>query len=171
MPVYANSKVDKKTQIFFENFHSVYTYEQGEKFPVLQLYSLQDRTVQIGEKLKSRFYLINVWATWCTPCVKEIPSLEKLQRKFPLQDLKIIYISVDYPKDAADLKSKVRSLGLRHFDTLYVNDDDLWNIMPVQAIPVSFIINKEGQMLYSFVGDADWADSNATHFIKSVIRR
>lgn len=162
---------DNNTEPFLTHFYKVFEYNQGTTFPDLQ-FSTMDDTVQLRSQWQpSRFYLINLWAAWCAPCIAEIPSLQRLQKKFSSQDLRIVFASMDYPKSGEDLAAKMKAAGIKRFNSFYFEDNEIWNVMPVDALPVTFLIDQSGQIHYSFVGDAPWSDDDAVRFITSVIRK
>ena len=73
---------------------------EPKKVGYIELSTLKDKKINIFNNEKKNLYLINFWATWCPPCIKEIPELLKLEKKYN-KDIRVIFISVDLnPKKA-----------------------------------------------------------------------
>ena len=109
--------------------------------------------------------IISFWATWCKPCVRELPSLENLQSNFNAENFEIIAIHIGQTKD------QVRSFLIEQGITLNVLIDEditLSNWM-VEAIPTTFLVNKEGIVEYRYVGEKDWGSESVISFIQSKI--
>jgi peroxiredoxin len=119
--------------------------------------------------------LINIWATWCVPCVKEFPGLVSLSRRLGNRDFELITISVDDPKDEAKVKSFLerqhvalpnrvrRSLSSenRHTNNYLftgANLETLLKALDPEApgpVPHTVLISPEGKILYSHAGELD----------------
>lgn len=104
------------------------------------------------EDLKGKVTLLNIWATWCGPCLKEIPDLQKLKEEVKRDDFQIIAVSID------DLRRTVaRFVNKNNFDFTYAFDPTA-EIREVLGgtMPTSFIINKKGEIIAQVNGRADW---------------
>ena len=77
--------------------------------PNLKLTKLNGRTVTLSEYLKKGPVLINFWATWCSPCKKEMVYLDKFERKYKDEGLSILSISVDSQKSLSHVRSYIRA--------------------------------------------------------------
>ena len=109
------------------------------------------------QNLKGKLILLNFWATWCAPCKEEMPSLNSLQTKDQLNNLKIFPINIgqDDPKKA-----------LIFFDDLNINNLKPYFDSPVtlakkfqlRGIPTSIIINQEGEEFARIIGSIDFED-------------
>lgn len=99
-------------------------------------------------------YVINFWATWCLPCVKELPFFEQINQKYKGQNVKVILVSLDMPKKIETnlipfiIKKKLQSEVI-HLDDPDANSwiekvDKNWS----GAIPATYIYNKKGKMFY-----------------------
>lgn len=104
-----------------------------------------------GERL-----VVNLWATWCAPCVAELPTLDALDRQIKPEGIRVIAISLDTGGVKAVrqffARHHIRSLGI------WVNPDgslaDAWG---VQGIPVTFLIGPKGRAMAMLSGAADWS--------------
>jgi thiol-disulfide isomerase/thioredoxin len=99
--------------------------------------------------------LINLWATWCAPCVKEMPSLDRLQATLPARRFIVLPISLDGPS-----KPKVvpfyREQDLRNLGIYYDKDKKAMSVLGVSVLPTSILVDPAGRELGRLEGDADW---------------
>ena len=77
--------------------------------PNLKLTKMNGRSVKLGEYLKKGPVLINFWATWCSPCKKEMVFLDKFERQYKDNGLSILSISVDSQKSLSHVRSYIRA--------------------------------------------------------------
>lgn len=113
--------------------------------------------------LKGRVVLVNVWATWCGPCVKEMPSLQALHEEFHERGLVIVGVNVrDRKSDTAV------SQWLRERNFTFVNvkaHDDGPNFPSGFRIPQTFLIDRSGRLVANKPGAWDWAGSGTKAMI------
>lgn len=165
---FATKTADSIEKRIEDHFLSYRIYEPREQFPDIGLYSLQDKKTGLfstGEKYR----LVNFWATWCGPCVVEIPSLLKLNKNLPQTSFEVVFISMDFPKNPDLLRKKMERVGLEGLDTLFIKSPDIWKKLPVQGLPVSFMLDPQGRIMYAFFGDRDWSDPAIESLIRSII--
>lgn len=123
--------------------------------------------VLFSKQLNGKMVLLNFWATWCKPCLVEMPAFNELQEKYK-NDFIILGILFEKEKDVQDLldfmkKYKVNfpvTVGEENFRLAKTFDD-------VQMIPESFLYNKEGFFLEKFVGEIK--KSKLENYIKASI--
>jgi len=102
---------------------------------------------------KGKFVLLDFWASWCPPCIKQIPFVKRLRSEFANEDLEIIGINID--SDYKKATAFISSMGM-NWTHIYDNDKDLSNLFSVDAIPVLILIDKDGKIIYdsrSTLGD------------------
>ncbi len=117
---------------------------------------------------KGKVTLLNLWATWCGPCRKEMPELSKLQKDLGSADFQVVELSEDlkgYEASAAFLK-EVSADNL----TLYA-DPKTQALAAVNApgLPVTLLLNRQGQEIGRLLGPAPWAGDEAKAIIKAAI--
>jgi peroxiredoxin len=129
---------------------------------------LDGKMVRLSD-YKGKVVLLNIWATWCPPCVDEMPSMEKLYRKFKEQDFEILAVSIDEsgPKAVAPFMKNNRLT----FPALIDSDGTIKSVYKITAIPESFIIDKQGVVVRKIVGPLDWADPRVFRFFGDLIER
>jgi thiol-disulfide isomerase/thioredoxin len=118
-----------------------------------------DRTVDLS-KLRGRVVVLNLWATWCAPCIEELPSLLALQRKMP--DVQIIAVSMDQDPGVYH-----RFLTEHHVDILTFRDADqrVNALYGTVQIPETYIIDKQGILRRKFIGAQNWTSPEITGYL------
>lgn len=122
--------------------------------PDLEIQDANDKPLKLGD-LKGKVLLLNFWATWCAPCVKEMPSLDRLQAALPKDKFLIVPLSIDgptKPKVAPFYKDqKLANLGI-YFD----KGRKTMQGLDVTLLPTSILVDAKGRELGRIEGDADW---------------
>ena len=88
--------------------------------------------------------LLVFWATWCQPCLMEMPSLVKLQGKYKDRNFRVVSINVDDP-EGKKVRSIARDYGI-NYHVLVGNEDIMKQFGGVQALPTSFLIGRDGRI-------------------------
>ncbi len=135
--------------------------------PDFTLPDLQDRPVALKD-FKGKVTLVNIWATWCAPCIKEFPSLKGLVEHFK-GDLVVLAISQD--KDKEDIISFVRAFGdlPEGFVIVWDKDKSMNQIFHTQALPETYILSTEHKLLRKIAGETIWDDKMAISFFNTLI--
>ncbi|MEC8265284.1 MAG: TlpA disulfide reductase family protein [Pseudomonadota bacterium] len=122
---------------------------------------------EIISKTNGKIILLNFWATWCTPCIKEIPDLQKLKKEFNAK-VDVFFISVD-----SNFKESVpKFLKKNNFSNLKVYNDEKLNISKkfnVKIMPTTIIINKNFEEQSRVIGYVDWQSEKYKSLIKDLL--
>ncbi|MCL1122848.1 TlpA disulfide reductase family protein [Shewanella bicestrii] len=117
---------------------------------------------------KGKVVMVNMWATWCPPCVRELPAIERLATKFKAEEFALLPISID-----ADGKQQVQpfltSLGMANFNSYYDPEQNLGQVFPLDTIPATFILDQNGQLIAFVRSFVDWDDAKAVSLIQGFI--
>ena len=119
--------------------------------------------------LAGRVTVLNIWATWCSPCLRELPSLDLLQQRLAGK-VRVLAVSQDR-EGAAVAAPYLRRLGIRHLEALYDREATLTGAFRARVLPLTIILNKEGKELARFAGDLDWAAAPVVHLIEQFADR
>ena len=118
---------------------------------------------------KGDVLLVNLWATWCTPCVAELPALERLQGKLKDDGMKVIAISVDRGP-VEDVAAFLDNKGIEALDLYVDTDRDIPSKWKYAAIPASFLIDREGNVIQTFSGPQEWDKGDIFARIEQVLQ-
>jgi len=120
------------------------------------------------EQWKGRVALINLWATWCGPCRKEMPALAALQSKLGSKDFEVVAISVDRKGVEASsvFLKETGADALR----LYVDPSSaMLNDLKAPGLPVSVLVDRQGREIGRLIGPAEWNSPEAEALIKGAL--
>ncbi len=152
---------------FFDDFSNVRRPEKHTVFPAFSYVNTKGEEQQFTVE-KGTFVLLNVWASWCPPCLIELPDLEKLQGVLPENTtVKIMAISADQRMEQADVAEFLKKRGLW---AEAANQDKAGVIMrnaPIVGLPSSFLLAEGGEILYIFDGAAPWTSREALAFFNA----
>jgi thiol-disulfide isomerase/thioredoxin len=100
---------------------------------------------------KGKVILINYWATWCGPCVMEVPDIVKLQKKYGPKGFVVLGISADDPGDIPKVKQFIAKTGI-NYPVMLAPKELLQQTGIPGALPTSFLVDKSGKIVDEFVG-------------------
>jgi cytochrome c biogenesis protein CcmG/thiol:disulfide interchange protein DsbE len=133
--------------------HRGYALKKGTAAPAFRLASLAGGAVDLSSK-RGTIVVLNFWATWCPPCVAEMPSLERLYRTLSPEGLSVVTVSTD--EDQAELRKFVAQHGL----TLPVLLDPGGQIAAgdyrTTGYPETFLLDRQGRIVRHVVGPEEW---------------
>jgi len=123
-----------------------------------------DRKVELRE-FQGKVVVLNFWATWCPPCVEEMPSLVQLQQRFKDKGVTVLGVSVD-----ADGSAYHRFLTDHKVDFLTVRDPDAKssNLYGTFKFPETYIIDRKGIVRRKFIGPVDWGQPEIVDFLSKL---
>ncbi len=116
-----------------------------------------------------KYLLVNFWATWCAPCVLELPSLDRLQKKFDDTGLEVIAISVDTSLQHDDVTSFLEGRGIGRFAAYFDDVREVQKSTYMRGIPTSYLLDPKGRIMHVFEGDAAWDSPAAVSFFEEVL--
>src|SRR3954470_1151157 len=121
---------------------------------------------------RGRTVLVNLWATWCVPCRKEMPALDQLQTKLGGKDFEVVAVNID-TRDAEKPKNFLKDANLTRLG--YYSDQkakvfqDLKNIGRALGMPTSVLVDGQGCEIANIAGPAEWASDDAIKLIKAAM--
>lgn len=139
---------------------------QGDIKPLpINLKNVFGKTI-VKNNYKGKITLINFWATWCPPCVKEIPSLNRLKNK--MSGMPFELISINYAQDKETILSFMKKVNVEFPVLLDTNGNfaKKWNVI---TYPSTFIIDKEGNIKYGVNAAIEWDSPEFIEKIKSLL--
>lgn len=125
-----------------------------QPLPELALTDLDGRAVT-GDVLAGRHVLLNLWATWCAPCVREMPALQRLQAALGGQGFRVVALSLDRG-GAAQVKPFLDRIGVGGLDILLDPAGRSMQALAVRGLPTTFLLDPQGRQIARFEGGAEW---------------
>ena len=146
------------------NLDNLVIHKNPKKLEIVNFQDINNETINLS-KFKNSLIIINFWATWCAPCIEEMPSLNKLQTNLNFNNLKIIPINVG--RDSIK-KSKIfyKKLKLNNLKIYFDNDIELANKFSLRGLPTTVLINKEGKEFARIIGFIDFNDKKFIKWLK-----
>ncbi|MDO9060238.1 MAG: TlpA disulfide reductase family protein [Bradyrhizobium sp.] len=121
---------------------------------------------------RGRMVLVNLWATWCVPCRKEMPALDELQAKLGGAEFEVVAINID-TRDPEKPKNFLKDANLTRLG--YFSDpkakvfQDLKAVGRALGMPTSVLVDRQGCEIATIAGPAEWASDDAVKLIKAAM--
>lgn len=142
--------------------------QQPEQVPVITFSDADGKQRTLAD-WKGRVVLLNLWATWCAPCRKEMPSLDRLQVELGSKDFEVVALGVDRLGLAGGKKfleqTKVTRLALYVDATARAG-----NTLRAVGMPATLLIDREGREVGRLTGPAEWDSPEAKRLIEAVLK-
>ena len=129
-------------------------------------FTIQDGATSVTlHNLREKVVVLNFWATWCPPCIQELPSLEQLQARFKDRGVEVVGISVDVDGNAYQQFLKDHKV-----DFLTVRDPDQKanSLYGTFKFPETYIIDRRGILRRKFIGAVDWNEPEIVDFLSKL---
>jgi cytochrome c biogenesis protein CcmG, thiol:disulfide interchange protein DsbE len=127
--------------------------EPGAPVPSFQAPELDGSSVSLAS-LRGEVVLLNVWATWCYPCRREMPSFEALHREFADEGLRVVAVSIDSRGARRDIEEFLDEHGIT-FTILHDADKRITTSFRTLGVPETFLIDREGRLVKRWTGRID----------------
>ena len=120
-----------------------------------------ERTVSLSQ-LRGQVVVLNFWATWCAPCVEEMPSLVDMQRRMRAKGVTVLAVSVDVDENAYRQFVKNHGVNLLTVRDASQKTNGLYGTF---KFPETYVIDRNGIMRRKFIGPIDWTEPAITDFL------
>ena len=118
---------------------------------------------------KGRYVLLNLWATWCAPCRKEMPDLDRLQAELGSKDFEVLALNVD--RNGVDkAKAFLEKIGIKALKLYADETAKAGTHLKAIGMPTTLLINREGLEVGRLVGPAKWDSEDAKRLIRETIK-
>ncbi len=128
----------------------------------IRLTGLDQQVIDL-EKYRGKTVFINFWATWCKPCLYEMPSIEKARNLLQNENIVFLLASDESVEQIAEFRTR-HTYNFNY--TRIENSEEL----DIQALPTTFIFSPKGQLVFSEPGERKWDDSANINIIKKIIK-
>src|SRR4051795_10301429 len=142
------------------------------RLPALALGDAEGKPRKLSE-WRGKTVLVNLWATWCVPCRKEMPALDNLQAKLGGKDFEVVAVNID-TRDPNKPKAFLKDANLTRLG--YFTDQkakvfqDLKAVGRALGMPTSVLIDAQGCEIGTIAGPAEWASDDAVKLIKAAVQ-
>ncbi|MGH7469980.1 MAG: TlpA disulfide reductase family protein [Longimicrobiales bacterium] len=118
--------------------------------------------------LRGNVVLLNVWATWCIPCRKEIPELQALHQEYSARGLQVIGVSVDDGNADGDVRAFVRNYGVT-YTILRDPAENVTAMFFIPGVPATFLIDRTGKVAWRHLGPFTTKDPDLQSVLKQTL--
>ena len=118
------------------------------------------------EDYRGQVVLVNFWASWCPPCIKEMPMLERLQQALDEQPFEILAVNVGEQKYRVWKFVELVNFGL---PVLLDTRKATFNSWGASVLPTSFLLDRKGNIRYRVVGDIEWDSKEVIDLVEALI--
>ena len=150
MKLIAGTFLGKVSQIIALSLLLAVNSAAAAKMPSFVLSNAMDGAPVSSADYDGKTLLITFFATWCPPCIQEIPTLMKLQQQFSNDIFSVVGLSVD--EGGADVVAKLVKKRSINYPVLMADDVTARNFGGVVGIPTTFLVNKEGNVVKKYPG-------------------
>ena len=137
----------------------------GELVPSFTLPKDDGKAVTLAD-FRGKILVLNFWATWCPPCIDEMPSLNRLTERYSGKGLEVVAVSVDEDPDAYRsflAKNKIAFLTLRNPSRI------VSELYGTYKLPESYIISRDGRLLQKIIGATDWTNKEMLSYVEGLL--
>ena len=136
--------------------------------PALKLLDIDDEVVDL-KTLKGKVVIINFWATWCPPCRREMPSLQKLYNK--VSNKNVVVLAVDVGESADKVDDYLSNISPEvTFQALLDTKSETMVRWKVRGLPSTFIVNKKGKVVYKAIGGREFDSDGIIKQINDLLK-
>jgi thiol-disulfide isomerase/thioredoxin len=142
-------------------------HESFRPLPQIEFENGQGEAVSLAD-FRGKVVLLNIWATWCAPCRREMPTLERLQAELGGPDFEVVALSIDR-KGLPVVKEFYEELGLRELGMYVDASGKAPRELRALGVPTTLLIDRDGNEVGRLAGPAEWDSPEMVAFIRSYI--
>jgi len=129
----------------------------------------QGRSRSLAE-FKGKVVLLNIWATWCGPCRKEMPALDRLQAALGGPEFEVVALSID--RGGTDAVRKFfADIGIRTLAMYLDSSGQALRTLSALGLPTTLLIDREGREIGRLIGPAEWDSPEMVEFVRCVVAK
>jgi peroxiredoxin len=142
---------------------------QNDVLPDVQVANLDGKTSSIKDYIKpGKIYVVDFWATWCSPCKRELDAIKDLYPDWVKQyNVELIAVSIDDARGASKIKPTVEAKGWE-YTVLLDKNEDLKRGLNISSVPFTLIVDKTGKIVYTHSGYTPGDENELEDKIKEV---
>jgi len=145
----------------------VKTVAVGDVAPDFQLEDTKGNKVSLSD-LRGKVVMVNLWATWCPPCIEEMPSMERLHEVMAGEDFVLLAINAE--QNGRTVVPEFLQKTPYTFPILYDDKGVVQKLYGVYKFPESFIVGKNGKVVEKIIGPLDWSSLKTITYLKGLTK-
>lgn len=165
MMINNQERLKKAEGVVSRHFRTFKKYPEARYLPGMEVLGPTGGTVNLRKDFKGRLLVLNVWATWCAPCVRELPELKLMSTARQLPGVAVAAVSIDLPKNVDKVLGFIKKYGVSDVAGYHDYNGRLQASLPIRDLPVTFIVSPSGQVLYEIGGEARWTHPDVINFL------
>jgi thiol-disulfide isomerase/thioredoxin len=150
-----------------ESLKNFFVHEAPKPLPTIFFQDDQGKTGSLAD-LKGRVVVLNLWATWCVPCRKEMPSLDRLQESLGGSDFAVAPVSIDRGGIVTVAKFYAE-IGIHALPMYFDTSGQSLRELGAVGLPTTLILDRAGEEIARVIGPAEWDTPEVAEFLKPII--
>ena len=146
------------------NLKNLIVHKDPKKLEKINFININNETIDLN-KFENSLVIINFWATWCAPCIEEMPSLNRLQANKDFDNLKIIPINVGRD-NIEKSKSFYKKLKINNLEIYFDKNVELADKFLLRGLPTTVFINKKGEEFARIIGFVNFDDKKIIKWLQ-----
>lgn len=142
--------------------------QSARKVPDVTFSDTQGKQISL-KQFEGKLVLVNLWATWCAPCIKEIPQMEQIRQTNLDKDLVVIPLSIDEQSEL--VKPFLQRHGLAYYQTWLDPHKDIDQVMPADVVPATYVLDGAGNLVGFMRGYIDWEDKDVQPYLEALTEK
>lgn len=148
-------------------FYDVRVGSEAPGFNAVDM-SATDGSLKTLSDYRGKVVLLNIWATWCEPCRREMPSMEQLHQAFADEGLAVVAVSIDAENMEPGIRDFVKEYELT-FDVLYDATQLFRSVYRYTGVPETYVIDRRGTIRRKWIGPDDWNSESNRNFVQMLL--
>jgi thiol-disulfide isomerase/thioredoxin len=157
------SAVNAQTNYRDNELANLKIHKNAVKVPDIEFYDASGTKIT-NINLLGKVSVINLWATWCPPCVKELPSIDRLAKSVNQNNIKIYAVSQDRAGNKI-VPPYFQKLNLKNLTIFLDNQGNLMTAFKTPVLPTTIIIDKKGMEIARLVGEINWDSQEVINYL------
>jgi len=146
------------------NLKNLIIHKDPKKLEKINFININNETINL-DKFENSLIIINFWATWCAPCIEEMPSLNRLQANPDFKNLQIIPINIGRD-NVENSKNFYKKLKINNLEIYFDKNIELANKFLLRGLPTTVFINKKGEEFARIIGFVNFDDKKIIKWLK-----
>ena len=144
-------------------FSNIIEHDKPKDYREIVFVDFEGNTINLKE-YKSKIYILNFWATWCAPCKKEMPSLDKLHKN---DNIEVFAINVE-KKNKNKTKKFFKDLDIENLSIFFDTELELTKSLSLRGLPTSIILNQDKKEVARIIGEVDFNDFSLLNWLLDI---